>query len=471
LITSKVLAQTAGAAVGLPLKDLFLAIDPSEGLILLPKDSKFADYQISFNKRTQQQPEVRVLCKSAKAIAECIRWCLMNKVPFAIRGSGHSYEGYSQSTGLVIDTRLLKKLEIDQSSKIVTAEAGLSLGEIYTALASTQLAIAGGSCPTVGITGHLMGGGYGMIARAKGLACDNLISLQIVTADGKLLTASETENPDLFWACRGGGNGQLGVVTSLKIQAHTIPNVITFGISWLLTNEKALQLARAWQDWAPNCPEEITSLFKLAKDKSGQIAIRCAGQSIGSMENLKTELQNLLRIAAPSAELKAAPMTFMQGVQHFSGGFDYPSVYMKAKSDYLFQPMTDAGLNTLMGGLQKLPSNAIAVMMDSYGGAINKVLPTDTAFAHRNNTQYSIQYYSEWNDPASSVTRVGYLQSLYQSMRPFVSGHSYVNYCDMDLKDYETAYWGENLDRLRRVKATYDPQNIFNHKQSIRPKI
>lgn len=470
ILTSISLIQKAEAQTGLPLKSLFDSLRSDQAILLTAKDFNFSKYQSAFNIRTTLQPEVRALCQTAEGVSICINWCRTNNVPFAIRGAGHSYEGYSQSKYLVIDTRLMKKLDIDVENKILTVQPGLALGEIYKALSVHQLAIPAGSCPTVGVVGHTMGGGYGLLARAKGLACDSLIEIEIVDAQGKILKASENENADLFWACRGGGNGQFGVVTELKFKTYLVSQATTFGVGWVLPKQKALQLAKIWQSWAPYAPDEITSLLKISKDPSGLINLRCVGQSIGTEENLIAQLQTLIKFVAPTSPLKTTTMSFIESVKHFSGGDDCPPVYMKAKSDYLFAPMSDEGLLKLMSGLENLSAGVIAAIMDSYGGAINRVDKSATAFSHRENTHYSIQYYSEWHKPETTAGRLKAMKDLYDSMRPYVSGQSYVNYCDLDLVDAPRSYWGENLERLQNVKAAYDPENIFRHAQSILPR-
>jgi hypothetical protein len=161
-------------------------------------------------------------------------------------------------------------------------------------------------------------------------------------------------------------------------------------------------------------------------------------------------------------------MTFSQAARVFNGGGPpYDSVLMKGKSDYVTEPLTDQGILTLLNGLQNAPGE-IAVLFDSYGGAINKVAADATAFVHRGNTRYSIQYYMQWDSPQASIANIAMMRTLYSSMRPFVSGGAYVNYCDLDLADgYARAYWGDNLPRLMKIKAQVDPQNIFRHAQSV----
>ena len=467
IVSNPLQAALAANSTGFPVQNLFHQLNSNDALIILPKDPNYDSYQFSYNMRTVLPTQIRVLCQNTNAILACLKWAKENQVPFAIRCGGHSYEGFSQSTGLVIDLRLMKNISIDVATNTIEVEAGVQLGQIYAALSEHELAIPAGSCPTVGIVGHVTGGGYGLLGRKLGLACDSLLSCEVITADGNTITASANQNADLFWALRGAGNGQLGIITKLKFQAYKIPEVQVFSMGWLLPKNKALRVAKAWQAWAPQTTNDITCIFKISKHPSGNINLRCVGQSTGSMKTLLAELKYLSQIETPTSELKASTKTFMEAVGHFSGGFEYEAVNMKAKSDYVTTPITDAGLLTLMTELEKLPAGAIAVIMDAYGGQMSNIPSTAMAFSHRKGTLCSIQYYSQWSKASDNEKRLQYIRDLYQAMRPFVSGSAYVNYCDMDLKNYGKAYWGDNYETLKSIKQKYDPKNLFKHRQGL----
>ena len=188
---------------------------------------------------------------------------------------------------------------------------------------------------------------------------------------------------------------------------------------------------------------------------------------MGSIAEVRRELKALLNVEQPDAVPNIKTRTFLQAVNYFSGGWNYESTYSKCKSDYVLSPLSDDGIAMLIAGLRKLPANAIVPICDAYGGAVTEIAPDATAFPHRAGTLYCIQYYSSWTAGADTPKRVKYMQDLYASMRPYVSGAAYVNYCDLDLLDWANAYWASNLPRLRRVKAAFDPDNLFRHAQSI----
>jgi FAD/FMN-containing dehydrogenase len=439
----------------------------SEALLLLSTDGSFDRYQPAYNRRTMLRPQLRALCKTPKSVAVMVDWARTNNVPFALRSGGHSYEGFSQSASVVIDTRLMSKVELDTAGGSVTVGAGAAIGDIYKQIGPKGFAIPAGSCPTVGISGHTMGGGFGLLARPFGLACDSLQSVELIDPQGRIVEVDQQRQPDLFWASRGGGGGSFGAVTRFRYKLHAVGQIVVFGVTWSLDAARAAKIMKAWQAWAPHAPNAITSIFKLSKRADGRISAHCAGQSVGAMSQVRQELKGLLGIAQPDAAPLIKSKTFLAAVDYFSGGWSYASTYSKCKSDYVLSPLSDDGIATLIDGLLHLPANAIIPVCDAYGGAVADIAPAATAFARRSGTLYCIQYYSSWAAAKDTPTYLARMANLYASMRPFVSGGAYVNYCDLELADWADAYWGANLARLKQVKSAFDPDNVFRHAQSV----
>jgi FAD/FMN-containing dehydrogenase len=460
--------RKAEAESGLPIAALKAALDPKKDLVLLPANKDSRTFDISVNKRTQISPRVRVVAGSAKAVSSTLLWAMNNGVNFAIRSGGHSYEGFSQSPDLVIDVRGMKGINLSPDKKSVSVGSGASLGSVYAKLWQSHLAIPAGSCFGVGVAGHSLGGGFGLLGRPFGLACDNILSMEVVDATGQIRTVSEQENPDLFWALRGGGNGSFGVVTNFNFRTSPVNMVARFGITWSRPIPQAAKIVQAWQQWLEDLPTAITGTLHLDKIPGGQIKVHMAGLSVESESKLRVELKRLQKLAGPADEVPVKTQPFKDAATVFDGHSPpHETHFLKGKSDYLTDPMTDQGILTLLGGLQKAPGQ-ISVLCDTYGGAINKVASDATAFVHRGKTKYVIQYYKQWEDAGASNANIAMMRTLYESMRPFVSGGCYVNYCDLDLgKDYAKAYWGDNLPRLMKIKAEFDPKNIFRHAQSV----
>ena len=436
------------------------SLSASDALLLRPGDGHFADYQASFNIRTALTPQLRALCKTAHAVGVMVDWCRSNTLPFAVRCGGHSYEGLSQSLSVVIDMRLNDTIAVDGKSSTATIGAGASLGTLYTTIARYGLAFTGGSCPTVGVSGHLLGGGYGYLARPYGLACDALLSADVVDPQGRLVHASAKENADLYWACRGGGGGSFGIATRYAVQLQKIAAVLVFNVKWpALSIAKAAAVMKAWQAWAPSAPAAIDASLVIQKNTDGSIALRCSGQSVGTSAQLRSQLKALP--ASPTI----TPMSFIDAVKHYAGSWSYPTQTMKGKSDYATAPLSDAGLIALMSGVSR--SSGTYVICDAYGGAVGKPKADATAFVHRGGTLFCIQYAQVWSRAADTPKRLDEIRQFYATMRPYVSGGAYVNYCDLDLPDYASAYWGANLPRLKQIKAAFDPGNVFRHAQSV----
>jgi hypothetical protein len=446
-----------------PLPDL----PASEVLFLRPPDAQYASYLPSANLRTQLAPALRAVCKTEHAVAVMTDWVRSNKLSFAVRCGGHSYEGFSQSKDVVIDLRGLQDIGVDAGAGLVTVGAGVSLYDVYQKLANRGYAFPAGSCPTVGIAGHVLGGGYGLLARSHGLTCDSLEQVTMIDFEGRTLQVTATSEPDLFWACRGGGGGSFGIATQFVLRIFPLADALVFGISWKLRQSHAARIFAAWQTWAPSAPNSITSIMKVGPGGNGLLSMRCIGQSIGSEAELRNELHQLATLEMPSSPLTIRTLGFLDAVRHFAGPLNYESAYMKAKSDYVLTPLSASAIAAMLTAVAAVPVGGIAVLCDAYGGRIADVGAADTAFRRRSGTQYCIQYFSSWQSAASGASHIANVANVYAAMRLYLPGAAYVNYCDLDLQNYADAYWGPNLPRLSAIKKAYDGNNLFHHRQSV----
>ncbi|HXC54370.1 MAG TPA: FAD-binding oxidoreductase [Rhizomicrobium sp.] len=462
LLAAPAILRRARAAAPLP---PLPAIAPADATFVTPGSSLYDGTLAAYNLRTELRPALRILAKTETGVAQALAWVREKNLAFALRSGGHSYEGFSQSSCVVIDTRLMNDIAL--SGDVLSVGAGTPLGAIYKFVAPRGLAFPGGSCPTVGVAGHALGGGFGLIARDRGLACDSLAAIDLVDADARPLHVDATTNGDLFWACRGGGGGTFGAATRLSFRLAPIGRLAVYGVTWALGLRDAVQLFRAWQAWAPNAPAAITGIFKLSRRKDGRLSLHAGGQSTGTAAQLARELRALTAAAAPVSGPSITTMSYGAAVNHFSGGWTYETGYSKAKSDFIAQPLPDGGIEALLGGIAALPANEVLAICDGYGGAIGQVAGDATAFAYRTGTQFCIQYYTDWANQGAAGRRTADLARLYAAMRPWSAG-AYVNYCDLDLGNWQQAYWRQNLPRLQAVKAKFDPGNLFRHAQSVR---
>jgi FAD/FMN-containing dehydrogenase len=425
------------------------------------------NYAASYNLRTTLTPKLRALCKTPEAVAAMVDWAREHAVPFALRGGGHCFEDFSQSSELVIDTRLLNRVVFDSAEQMVTAGAGALLSDIYKVVAQEGHAIPAGICQSVGIAGITLGGGIGHLARSAGLTCDVLKSLELVDAEGRHLSVNARSHADLFWASRGGGGGSFGVVTQFQFQTVTVPKVIVFEIDWVLTPQSAVHLMAAWQSLGPGAPEEISTTLYLTKHVKGKVLIRLSGQSIGTEQQLNSLIGVLTGQVKPWSPPRLRHQSFIEAANYFSGSSQTIARFYKSKSDIVTVPLSTEALGVLFEALESSPPGALTITCEALGGAISRVPVTATAIPHRKDALFLIQYSTEYWDQKKKTDNLLALARMYQAMRPAMSGAAYVNYCDADLKDWSRAYWQSNFERLKAAKRKYDPENVFRHGQSI----
>jgi FAD/FMN-containing dehydrogenase len=408
-------------------------------------------------------------------VRRAVKWGVANGVPLRARSGGHSYAGYSTlSGGVVLDLRNMRSIQVDARHRQATIGAGAQLIDVYAALAAHGLTIPAGSCPSVGIAGHALGGGMGLAGRRFGLTADNLLSAQIVTADGVLRTVSAHAEPDLYWALRGGGGGNFGVVTSFTFRLHPVPaNVAWFIVKWPFSSGS--DALAAWQAWAPHARTELTSIFHL--NGGGADPVRVTGQYFGPAGDLPRLLAPLTGVA--DATILSGSLGYLDAQLFWAGCSPMPSALtachtagtrpggtlermsFQAKSDYVAKPLPAVARQALVQAAMaraSLPGSG-AILFDSYGGAINQVSPAATAFVHRR-VLCCVQYLS-YNGGAA------WLDSTWHRMRPYMSGGAYFNYTDPSLKGFEKAYWGSNYNRLQKIRREVDPHHYFNFPQAI----
>jgi FAD/FMN-containing dehydrogenase len=438
------------------------------------------------------QPAGIAYCRSPHDVSTCLAFVRRYGVPGAARCGGHSYAGWSSTSGLIIDVTRMAGVQVNGST--ATVGAGTRLIDFYSGLAAYGRAVPGGSCPTVGISGLTLGGGVGVVARAYGLTCDNLQSLQLVTADGQIRTCNPSENADLYWACRGGGGGNFGVATSFTFGTYPAGDIVVFFLYWPWA--QAEQVLAAWQAWAPNGPDQLWSNMHLsAAPGGGTPTIEVGGTYLGSVGEAYTQLEKLYAAvgARPSSyylnstswldamllEAGCSNLTVQEchlPTQVAGGQLSRASEY--AKSDIFTSPLSSAGIGTLLRGVADLqdvagaPGGSGGIAFDSLGGAVNRVAPSATAYVHRNGL-FQAQYTTGWTvqpggvPPAGALRQRAWQRAFWQSMRPYASGQAYQNYIDPDLANWRTAYYGTNLARLTQIKAAHDPTNVFAFPQSL----
>lgn len=423
------------------------------------------------------QPRAVVYCESRTDVQRTVRWARRHAVRIVPRAGGHSYGGYSSTSGVIVDVSRLGSVALGSRGQAVVG-AGASLIDVYDRLWQHRRTIPGGSCPTVGIAGLALGGGVGFASRKFGLTCDNLVQATVVLADGRAVVADAHHHPDLYWALRGGGGGNFGIVTGFVFRTHPVSQVSTYVMEWEWSDAK--RVVRAWQQLAPHAPDGLFSVLNLNGVAGGRTRITSAGQFFGSPDRLRALLQPLVGAAAPT-RLSVTSRSYMDAQEMWAGcsgtieechlppqGHLGRSTF-KGKSSFATRPLSSAGIDTMIRQVEaKLGtgSGSGIVLLDSYGGAINRVPRNATAFVHRD-ALFSMQYLAYWEPSAAAEPNLRWLKAFYAAMRPHVSPYAYQNYIDPELGNWGRAYYGANLGRLIAVKRRYDPRNIFRSSQSI----
>ena len=445
------------------------------GPLLRPRTVHYANASVISNERyAAVHPRAIARAVTERDVVACVRFAARSSLPFAARCGGHSYAGYSTNRGLVCDVRRLDAISLAADRRSVTVGAGVLAIDLVTALAAHGLAVPTGSCPTVGISGLALGGGVGFAARAFGATCDNILAVRIVTADGRLVTADAATNPDLLWACRGGGGGNFGVVTALTLATHPVAGA-AYGFCDFPWSQAEEALA-AWQRLAPHGPDGLYLICALETGASSP-QVRAFGQLLGGTEAaLRAAVAPITAI--PGASLSTGSGTYLD-VQRIWAGCASESTAacrtirpssFSARSAYV----ADAASGGRARGRSSPPSSAArrrglgsgAVLLDPYGGALNRVAPDATAFVHRDQL-YSAQMLAYWGPPGEAGAADTWLDGLDTALAPHASGQAYQNYIDPGLRHWATAYYGTNLPRLQALKRTWDPHGLFRFRQSI----
>lgn len=429
------------------------------------------------------KPLAIVQAKDGDDVRAAVKWASKRDVRVLPRSGGHSYAGYSTGDGvLVIDLSKLNSIAYDKHSGTAEIEAGAQLIDVYLKLAEHGVTIPAGSCPSVGVGGHVLGGGMGLAGRKFGLASDNVREITIVTADGQRRVADSHTEEDLFWACRGGGGGNFGVTTKFKLKVHKAHSAAHFNVSWPFS--QAAHALDAWQSVIPKATRDLTAIFHLTAGGSSP-TVSTSGQYFGSASDLPHLLSELTSV--PGAHLTTGTFGYAKLMLYWAGcasishsachtvgthhGGTFPRERFLAKSDYVGKKLNSKGRDALVKGIARRQANLAggsgAILLDSYGGAINELSPHKTAFVHRDEL-FCIQYLAYFPSSGESAAS-SWAQETWKSMRKHASGAAYQNYIDSDLHGWQQAYYGNNYSRLRDVKATYDPDFRFRFRQAIKP--
>jgi FAD/FMN-containing dehydrogenase len=435
------------------------------GELLRPGDNDYELARVVWNAMISRMPALIARCSGAADVQRAVEFARSNNLLASIRGAGHSVAGHAVCDGgLMIDLSRMKAIRVDPAGRTVRADPGLTWGEFDRETQAFGLATTGGAVSTTGIAGLTLGGGLGYLMRRFGLVCDNLISIDIVTADGELRTASKEENSDLFWGIRGGG-GNFGIVTSFEYQLHELgPTVLAGLIVHPLSAAKAAM--QFYREFTATAPDELTTHFAFATLPDGTQAVGFALCYSGPLEQGDAVIQPLRKFGTP-IEDSVGPMRYIE-LQAEDDPL-YPSGRLNYWKSSFIHELSDEAIETMITQFTAVPSPLSAVLLEQLGGAVSRIGKDETAFNERE-APYSLVITGEWTDPAASAANIRWTREVWGAMQPFASEAAYINYLGAEEQDrIRAAYGAAKYDRLVALKNRYDPTNFFCLNQNIRP--
>jgi FAD/FMN-containing dehydrogenase len=431
--------------------------------VVCPGDRGYDTARAVFNGMIDRRPLAVIRPMDASDVVGYITFARRHDLPLSVRGGGHSVAGSAVRDGaIMLDLSGMKALWVDPATRTVRAGPGLTLGEFDRATQAFGLATTLGVVSTTGIAGLTLGGGLGWLNGRYGLACDNLISADVATADGQLLRASAQENEDLFWSIRGGG-GNFGVVTAFEYQLHPVDLVLAGGLSYPL--EVAPRVLRHYDDFVKAASDELSTAASLGLTPAGEPTVSIAVCYCGPIDEGERVLRPLRTFQSPLDD-QVQPMPY--AVAQSARDEGYPSGRLHYWKSGWLREVTDGAIETLMRFVPQMPSSASGVGLQQLHGAASRVAPSATAFPHRAE-QYDFLILSQWSEASDSDRNVQWTRALFEAMQPHLEESVYVNNLGDEGSGRVRAAYGENYPRLAAVKRTYDPDNVFRANQNIDP--
>jgi hypothetical protein len=461
--TPSELKNTKGMVLGYDRIEQFRA--EFRGEAIQPRDSGYEMARKIWNASVDKHPGIIARCSGVADVVAAVNFARENDLLVAVRGGGHNVAGRALcDDGIVIDLSGMKGIHVDAKNHTARVQGGATLGDVDWETHIYGLAIPAGVISKTGIAGLALGGGVGWLVRKYGLTCDNVLSFDIVTADGKIRVASATESEDLFWALRGGG-GNFGVVTSFEFRAHPVSTVL--GGMVIYSREHAVEVLRFYRDFTQSAPEELTAYVALLHTPDGIPAVAVIACYCGDVTEGETVFRPLRTFSSPMVDL-IQPMPFPQMQTFLDAGFPHGN-HNYWKSTFL-REFSDDAISVLVEYANRATSPLSGVVIEYYGGAASRVEVSETAFAQRQ-AQYEVGILAQWVDPGESQRHIEWARDLANSMRPFSSGAYLLNFLGEEGDETIKAAFGSNYHRLTAVKKKYDPKNFFSLNQNIKPEV
>jgi FAD/FMN-containing dehydrogenase len=445
------------------------ALESFGGDLLQAGDPGYEEARRVHNGMIDKRPALIARCRSASDVATAVRHAVENGLEVSVRGGGHNVAGTAVTDGgLMIDLALLKGIEVDAERASARVAGGVTWGELDAATQAHGLAVTGGMISSTGIAGLTLGGGLGWLMGKYGLSCDNVLSAEVVLADGRMVTASADEHPDLFWGLRGGG-GNFGIVTSFEFRLHPVGPLVT-GIRAAYAWETAGEVLRRYREVTSSASDELTANAALlhAADGSGTKIAGIVGCHLGGEAEAARELAPFRDLSAPLG-VDIGPIEYRELNAVLDPG--YPRGALNYWKSGFFSELSDEAIDVLVSEFEGCPSPMSSFVIENLHGAVTQVPVDGTAVPHRE-PGYNLVLTSVWQVPEATAENIAWTRRAFEAMRPFMSSRTYSNYlADDELEgDPVARAFGPNYQRLVDVKTAYDPSNLFRLNQNVRPR-
>ena len=446
--------------------------DGVRGEVIAPDDEAYDDARRVYNAMIDRRPAVIVRPANTGDVMTAVRFAGENDLPVAVRGGSHSVPGFGTcDDGVVVDLSSRRGVRVDPLNQTARAEGGATWGDFNAATHAFGLATTGGIISTTGVGGLTLGGGIGYLARGLGLSCDNLLSADVVTGDGSFHVASEKEDPELYWAIRGGG-GNFGVVTSFEFRVHKLENV--YGGPMFFELEHAADVLRYYREFIKDAPEQLGGFpaFQIApplpfipEERQGEPFLAFVACWSGATEDGEKAFEGL-RDVAPRVAEHVGPMPYPALNTAFDGLVP-PGLQHYWKANFV-QELTDEAIEAHLVHGPKLPTVNSTVHIYPINGACHRVAPDASAFAYRD-ANFATVIAGMWPDPNENEANTAWVRDYYDATAPHSEDGGYVNFMAEDDQDRIRANYRQNYDRLAQLKGRYDPGNLFRYNQNIAP--
>lgn len=443
------------------------------GRIVRPNDPGYTDARLGWDQLFSHHPLVIVFAQNTQDVVNALTWARQNDVALRIRSGRHSLEGRSSvDSGLVIDISELKSVHIDDAARVARVGSGLNQLEAVTTLAKRNFAVTTGTEGSVGLAGATLGGGFGFLTRWLGMACDSLVGAEVVVAEGdecaKVIKADLNHNSDLLWALRGAGNGNFGIVTSLTYKVAPLKSVTYVQATWDGISD-VRRVFDAWQRTAPYADNRLGTQLEVHRNQILLFAVLAEG----TPAEAKKLLAPVLSIDSPKVSVQVG--NWGEVYSGFQTPIEVEPANWKFYSQFTRKPFPSKAIDVISSFMKDAPTDESNFFTQAFGGAVRRSPRGGTAFPHRDALFYSepgVGWGTRSNQPGIGDPLTPQAQTwiaeFSQALRPYVDG-AYVNVPNVGMQDWETAYWGSNFGRLRKIKAKYDPHNVFQYDQSIPP--